>query len=285
MLYNETTVSDLDVKYHRQYVATNDLGVVSLDWVETENTKGNPLKYENLEKDEKLLVIMHGLTGGSDTNYIKEIVNTFKNIEKMKVVVINYRGVSGNPLLTPFSYHIGYYTDLITAMDFIREKYPNLRCYALGTSMGANLFSKLLANYHDFDNYIKGFLSISNPLDIAEINKRNSWGILNYFLLKYQKEFLYKNKNILSEYFDYEKIKSFKRYKHFDEFFTCKLFGFDSVEEYYKDSSSFKDICKIKIPSIFFNAEDDRLSPVDCIDKSPCKFFIFLFPLYFHMSI
>ena len=29
MLYNETSVSYQEVKYHRQYVATNDLGVVS----------------------------------------------------------------------------------------------------------------------------------------------------------------------------------------------------------------------------------------------------------------
>ena len=82
MIYNESTGSK-SVKYHRQYVATDDLGVVSLDWVETESTKGDPLKYQNLEKDEKLFVIMHGLTGGSDTPYIMDIVHTFENIEKM----------------------------------------------------------------------------------------------------------------------------------------------------------------------------------------------------------
>jgi abhydrolase domain-containing protein 1/3 len=49
---------------------------------------------------------------------------------------------------------------------------------------------------------------------------------------------------------------------------TLKLFNFESVEEYYIKSSSKVDIEHLKIPSIFFNAENDLLSPIDTIDFS-----------------
>ncbi len=49
---------------------------------------------------------------------------------------------------------------------------------------------------------------------------------------------------------------------------TIKLFNFKTVEEYYIKSSSKDDIEHLKIPSIFFNAENDLLSPIDTVDFS-----------------
>ncbi len=269
MIYNENQEKK-KVNYKRQYVATDDLGVISLDWVITKNTKSDPLKYENLENDDKLIVIMHGLTGGSESNYIRDIVSKLSEIDKTKVVVVNYRGVSNSPLLTPFTYHIGYYRDLVTALEFIIERYPNLRCYALGTSMGANLFCKLLANHHEYDSYIKGFVNISNPFNALEIEKRNRNGILDYFLAKYKITYMLQHKHALEDFFDYDLIKSIKNYRDYDINFTCKNFGFDTVEDYYHKSSCFYELKDIKIPSIFFNAKNDKLSPIDIMDMNIC---------------
>ena len=213
---------------------------------------------------------MHGLTGGSESNYIRDIVVKMTEIPNMKIVVINYRGVNNSPLLTPFTYHVGFYHDLLLGMEFIREKYPDLRCYALGTSMGANLFCKLLAKHYEFNNYIKGFISVSNPLNCNEVEKRNRNGIIDYFLKKRQISYLMKHKQAFEDYFDFEKIKLMKNYRDFDELFTCKLFGFKNSEEYYVQSSSYHDLPYIKIPSIFFNSQDDKLSPIDSINIKLC---------------
>ena len=59
-----------------------------------------------------------------------------------------------------------------------------------------------------------------------------------------------------------------KNYREFDEMITLKLFEFETVEEYYIKSSSKDDIEHLQIPSIFFNAENDKLSPVDTVDLS-----------------
>jgi predicted alpha/beta-fold hydrolase len=44
------------------------------------------------------------------------------------------------------------------------------------------------------------------------------------------------------------------------------MFDFDSVDDYYIKSSSVRDIANLKIPSLFLNAHNDKLSPVDTID-------------------
>lgn len=270
MAFNERQTKKV-VEYKRQYVATHDLGVISLDWVLTPKTLSNPLNYENLEKDDKLLVIMHGLTGGSEANYIRDIVEKFCEVERLKIVVVNYRGISESPLLTPFTYHIGYYHDLLTAMEFIREKYPDLRCYALGTSMGANIFCKLLANHHEFDDYIKGFINVSNPFNAFEVEKRNRNGVLDYFLSKRKIAYVQEHKYAFDGFFDYDKLKTIKNFRDYDLLFTCKIFGFDTVEDYYRNSSCYGDLHRIKVPTVFFNSKNDKMSPIDSLDMKICN--------------
>jgi predicted alpha/beta-fold hydrolase len=187
MIYNESKSSP-NIQYKRQYIATHDEGAISLDWVET-----NSNEFKNL------LVILHGLTGGSESSYIKEICNEFSKDPNYKIVVVNYRGVSGSPLLTPFIYHAGYTEDLKTAIQYLREKFPNKQCYALGTSMGANIFTRLLVRDQVTSNYIKGFVSVSNPLSCYEVEKRNRGGILDYFIIKRQIKYLTKHKHVLSQ--------------------------------------------------------------------------------------
>ena len=75
-------------------------------------------------------------------------------------------------------------------MKFICEKYPNLRCYTLGTSMGANIFTKLLGNVHEFGDYIKGFIAVSNPLNCIEFEKPNRNGILDMFIIRRQIKYI-----------------------------------------------------------------------------------------------
>lgn len=58
-----------------------------------------------------------------------------------------------------------------------------------------------------------------------------------------------------------------KIFREYDEHVTIKLFPkFKTVEEYYIQSSSVHDIPKLKIPSLFMNAMDDPLSPIDAIE-------------------
>jgi predicted alpha/beta-fold hydrolase len=199
MVYNETK-SAPNIIYKRQYLKMPDEGVISLDWVvKTQPSKGDVNKdnYDD-EKFNKLLVILHGLTGGSEGTYIREIVEEFMKFPNLQILVVNYRGISNSPLLTPHFYHAGYTEDMYRALLYIKENFPSVRCYAMGTSMGANIITKLLAKHDDFNDYIKGFICISNPLNCFEVEKRNRGGVLDLFLIKRQKNYIERNRNIFT---------------------------------------------------------------------------------------
>jgi predicted alpha/beta-fold hydrolase len=71
---------------------------------------------------------------------------------------------------------------------------------------------------------------------------------------------------------DIDKIFQIKQYREFDELYTIKMFNFETVHEYYTKSSSYLDVGKLKIPTIFFNSMNDRLSPHDTLDFTLCNF-------------
>lgn len=192
MIFNEVK-SKPEIEYKREYIKTHDDGIISLDWVKNEEHS------QNIKTPDKLLVVLHGLTGGSETSYIREIIEEFKNYSGFDIVAINYRGISESPLITPFIYHAGYTDDLYTAMLYIKKTKPNLRCYAIGTSMGANIFTKLLSNHHEFDDYIKGFISVSNPLNCLEVEKRTRGGVLDMFIIRRQVKYIEKHKEVLKD--------------------------------------------------------------------------------------
>jgi predicted alpha/beta-fold hydrolase len=225
MVYNELK-SKPEIKFKREYVKAHDGGIFSFDWVVNDMNKDinsdttnesnqfnlpstidesddnpNKIKFNTNSHNspDKLLVILHGLTGGSESTYIREIIEEFKQDSSFKIVAVNYRGISESPLLAPFIYHAGYTEDLHTAMKHLKNNYPSMRCYAIGTSMGANIFTKFLGTNHDFDDYIKGFISVSNPFNCVEVEKKNRGGVLDMFIIRRQVRYVEKHKEMLKQ--------------------------------------------------------------------------------------
>ena len=268
MLYNEIC-PNTKVDYKREYIETPDGGLISFDWAVPEREVN----------ETRLIIILHGLTGGSESSYIKEIVKGLMNNESNKVVVVQFRGINGSPLKTPLSYHAGETSDIKFALNYFRKTYPNLACYTVGTSMGANIFVKLFAHDHSFDDYVKGLVSISNPFNIIALEERNRGTVIDYFLKKRQQRYIKQHynilktldrKNLLKTDINIDKLFKIKYHREFDEIFTIKLFNFESVDEYYKKSSCYLDVDKLKIPTFFINSMNDRLSPWDTLNLDLC---------------
>ena len=52
----------------------------------------------------------------------------------------------------------------------------------------------------------------------------------------------------------------------FDHTFAIKMFGYDSVDDYWNRASCWHTIEQIKTPTLFFNALDDPICARDAID-------------------
>ena len=61
-------------------------------------------------------------------------------------------------------------------ISLYRSKKINL----LGVSMGANMLTKFLAEDHSFDSKIQCFISVSNPFNMIEIEKKIRGGLIDY---------------------------------------------------------------------------------------------------------
>jgi predicted alpha/beta-fold hydrolase len=253
------------LKYKREYITNTDGGLISLDWV---------IEEENAKYD-KLFVILHGLTGGSNTCYIKETILGFIG-KGYKIVVIQYRGINDTPLLTPLMFHCGFTYDLQFSLRYIRDKY-DLPMYCMGISMGANIFTKFLATYYEeWKGIIKGFISLSNPYNLDEVEKINRGTMMEKLILLLLKGYFRRNKNLLelNESIDYDFIFKTKRYREIDEHVIMALFkNFKSVEDYYLEVSCVHDLEKIKFSCLFISSRDDVLSPIERLDYKNSIFF------------
>ena len=73
----------------------SDGGEVCLDWLDPENDRG---------PDHPTILFMPGLTGDSQSEYIKSFINVARRDLDARCVVFVYRGLGGNVLKTPRAY-------------------------------------------------------------------------------------------------------------------------------------------------------------------------------------
>lgn len=109
-----------------------DGGEVALDWLINDCVHNAPI-----------IIILPGLTGESQAEYIKCLVSQ-ANQMGMKCVVFNNRGLGGIALKTPRLYCAANCEDLSEVVNHVRTKNPNAKIGATGISMGGLILGKLL---------------------------------------------------------------------------------------------------------------------------------------------
>lgn len=82
-----------DIIYRREMLTFKDGGEAALDWSE-----------QNCDENSPVILILPGLTGASQSEYIKCLV-TAANGFGARVVVFNYRGLGGVALKVKIVYH------------------------------------------------------------------------------------------------------------------------------------------------------------------------------------
>jgi abhydrolase domain-containing protein 1/3 len=135
----------------------NDGGEVALDWLE-----------DGCADDAPVIIILPGLTGESQAEYIKCLVSQ-ANAKGMKCVVFNNRGLGGISLKTPRLYCAANCEDLSEVVNHVHKKYPNVKTGATGISMGGLILGNYLAVHADeAKKIITAAKIISVPWDVVK---------------------------------------------------------------------------------------------------------------------
>ncbi|KAG9409474.1 hypothetical protein AC1031_019733 [Aphanomyces cochlioides] len=250
------------IQYDREIFTLNDGGIVSLDWATPHEKQDRPT-----------VVMLHGLTGGSHDNYVCVAVDKLVRAG-WQVVVMNARGCAQTPVLTPKLFCAAYTDDLRQVVAMLRAKVvPTASLVSVGFSLGSNIMVKYIGEEGERCP-LTAAVSVGNPYDIVECTRNLTHSLLPRLL--YSGEMA---KGLVSLFFersnahekfatypaiDLAKIRQVRTPSEFDEDVTRRIFGYDTVSEFYRDASCAQYLKRVRIPLLCLTADDDPI----CVDRS-----------------
>ncbi|GFP89304.1 embryogenesis-associated protein emb8 [Phtheirospermum japonicum] len=159
-----------DVKFRRECLRARDDGAVALDWVSGDD--------RNLPSDAPVLILLPGLTGGSDDTYVRHMLLRARS-KGWRVVVFNSRGCGDSPVITPQFYSASFLGDISEVVNHVGNRYPRANLYAVGWSLGANILVRYVGQ-ESFSCPLAGVVSLCNPFNlvIADEDFRKGFNIV-----------------------------------------------------------------------------------------------------------
>ncbi|KAF9332927.1 hypothetical protein BGZ91_011500 [Linnemannia elongata] len=247
------------IGYHRELLSTPDGGTVSIDWAPS---------LKQLPADSTpTLVLLHGLTGGSYESYIRALVDHVTKVYGYRCVVFNARGCANTQVTSPQLFSGGYTEDIRMVVKHLRKTLPESKMMGVGFSLGSNILMNYMGEEGDRCEFLAA-MSVGNPFDMLGscLAIERGWftrkvyapamgGNLKKVLLDHADAF--KNTNII----DLDTVRSeVVRMRQFDDQVTRKVYGYETVSQYYRAASSANRILAIKRPFLCLNAQDDPIA-------------------------
>ncbi|XP_017973798.1 PREDICTED: embryogenesis-associated protein EMB8 isoform X2 [Theobroma cacao] len=246
-----------DVRLRRESLRVKDGGSVALDWVSGDQRRLSP--------DAPILILLPGLTGGSQDSYVRHMLNKAKS-KGWRVVVFNSRGCGGSPVTTPQFYSASFLGDTCEVVEHIGARYPDANLYAVGWSLGANILVRYLGQ-ESHTCPLSGAVSLCNPFNLVIADEDFHKGVNNVYDKALARSLckIFKKHALLFEdmegEFDIPLAANAKSVRDFDEGITRVSFGFKSVDEYYSSSSSCDSIKHVNRPLLCIQAANDPIAP------------------------
>ncbi len=224
-----------------------------------------------------LVILLHGLTGSSQSKYIKGLQLALLN-QGMRSAALNFRGCSGEYNHSSRCYHSGETGDIDFLYRTLRNREPDTPMAAVGFSIGGNVLLKWLGEQGaNIDLFAATAVSV--PLVLSTCANKLDSGFSKLYrasLLRELKEYIQlkqlhleslgnnKEAEILRQVGDLDDIRSFWQY---DDRVVAKLYDFANVDDYYQRSSSRQFLQSIAIPTLLIQAQDDPFMTPEVIPE------------------
>ncbi|KAL8520541.1 hypothetical protein ACS0TY_011170 [Phlomoides rotata] len=246
-----------DVRFRRECLRTNDDGAVSLDWVSGDD--------RCLSSESPVLILLPGLTGGSEDTYVRHMLLRARS-KGWRTVVFNSRGCGNSPVTTAQFYSASFLGDISEVVEHVGNRYPTANLYAVGWSLGANILVRYVGQ-ESFCCPLAGAISLCNPFNLVIADEDFHKGFNNVYdkALANSLGKIFKRHSLLfndvGDEFNIPLTANARSVREFDEGLTRVSFGFKSVDDYYSNSSSSDSIKNVPIPLLCIQAENDPIAP------------------------
>ncbi|WBX74966.1 alpha/beta fold hydrolase [Tenacibaculum ovolyticum] len=248
------------IKYQRKRITTWDSDFIDLDF----STIGS----------ETLVLLIHGLEGSSQSNYMITTSNYLNNTG-FDTVCMNLRSCSGEDNALLETYHSGKTDDVDFIVRHLTTNYRYKNIIIVGFSLGGNLTLKYLGEYLNIPLKVKGGIAISVPIDLttsqAELSKLKNKIYLNEFLKTLKLKILEKSEKFPEYKINKRLLFKATKFRHLEKQYTVPVFGFKNSDDYWLKASSKPYIPKIKIPTLLINSLDDSFLSKECYPFKEAK--------------
>lgn len=206
------------------------------------------------------LVLLHGLEGSSDAQYILGTADKAWGAG-MSVVRMNMRNCGGTERLAPTLYHSGLSADLGAVVgELIREDKLE-RIFLAGFSMGGNITLKLAGEWGgEAPAEVRALAAVSPAMDLAACadalhrpaNRLYEWN----FLWGLKRRLRLKARLFPGRY-ETRGLRRLGSVRDFDDQVTARYCGFTGADDYYARSSASRVLERITRPTLILHSLDD----------------------------
>ncbi|HET9668849.1 MAG TPA: alpha/beta fold hydrolase [Casimicrobiaceae bacterium] len=244
----------IGVALARERVDTPDGDFWDFDWLDAP-----------ADDDAPLVVLFHGLEGGSSSHYARALFAALAN-RRMRGVVPHFRGCSGEPNRTPRAYHSGDYAEVGAMLAHLRARVPSpTAIYAVGVSLGGSaLLNWLGRRANDAREIVRAAAAVCAPLDLVAAGRAIDRGVNRLYARHFLMTLKPKSLGIARRFpgvLDVRRIRRVRSMWEFDEVVTAPLHGFEGADDYWSRASSKPWLRAIAVPTLVLNARNDPIIP------------------------
>lgn len=237
----------------RERIETADGDFWDFDWLDAPTS------------DAPLVVIFHGLEGGSQSHYARALLVAAAGIG-WHAVVPHFRGCSGEPNRLPRAYHSGDHQEIAAMLGAVRNAAPSpAPLYAVGVSLGGSALLNWLGRAGPAASaLVTSAAAISAPLDLMAAGISIDMGLNRVYAAHFLATLKPKSLAMADRFpglLDRKRIRRVRTMWEFDDTVTAPLHGFAGVADYWTRASSKPWLGDIAIPTLVLNARNDPFIP------------------------
>ncbi|MGH8380450.1 hydrolase [Pseudomonas sp.] len=214
-----------------------------------------------------LVLVLHGLTGSSNSPYVIGMQQALAN-RGWASVALNWRGCSGEPNLLPRSYHSGASEDLAETIDHLRAQRPQAPLFAVGYSLGGNVLLKYLGEAGSVSQ-LQAAVAVSVPFRLDQCADRIGLGLSRVYQAHFMRAMLsyVKEKQRHFQHHGHHEglaalerlgpLENLRTFWDFDGRVTAPLNGFVDAKDYYRRASSRYFLGENRTATLIIHSSDD----------------------------
>jgi len=215
---------------------------------------------EGVRAERPTAIIVHGLEGSSDSQYVVGNSNKLWRAG-CNIVRMNMRNCGGTEALSSTLYHSGLSNDVLVVMNFFVAQYGLRSMSLIGYSMGGNLVLKLAGELGtSAPAVLRSVIGVSPAVDLdasadalhLPVNRLYELKFLHNLLNRFRRKAM-----LFPRAYDRNRATGIRSLREFDDRITALYSGFTSAQDYYDRAAAARVVDRIAVPTLVLHAVDD----------------------------